>query len=52
MSLFQISRIFAPNFWGWLADHTGKRVQWIKLTAFLYVIIYKDFLVVVCLFFI
>jgi PPP family 3-phenylpropionic acid transporter len=23
MSLFQVSRIFAPNFWGWLADHTG-----------------------------
>jgi PPP family 3-phenylpropionic acid transporter len=35
MSLFQISRIFAPNFWGWLADHTGKRTPWIKLTAFL-----------------
>jgi PPP family 3-phenylpropionic acid transporter len=35
MSLFQISRIFAPNFWGWLADHTGKRTQWIRLTAFL-----------------
>ena len=35
MSLFQISRIFAPNFWGWLADHTGKRVTWIKLTTFL-----------------
>lgn len=35
MSLFQISRIFAPNFWGWLADHTGKRVAWIKLTALL-----------------
>jgi len=35
MSLFQISRIFAPNFWGWLADHTGKRVQWIRLTALL-----------------
>ncbi len=35
MSLFQISRIFAPNFWGWLADHTGKRAPWIKLTAFL-----------------
>jgi PPP family 3-phenylpropionic acid transporter len=33
MSLFQISRIFAPNFWGWLADHTGKRAQWIRLTA-------------------
>jgi MFS transporter, PPP family, 3-phenylpropionic acid transporter len=35
MSLFQISRIFAPNFWGWLADHTSKRVVWIKLTALL-----------------
>jgi PPP family 3-phenylpropionic acid transporter len=35
MSLFQISRIFAPNFWGWLADHTGKRAQWIRVTALL-----------------
>jgi MFS transporter, PPP family, 3-phenylpropionic acid transporter len=35
MSLFQISRIFAPNFWGWLADHTKRRVVWIKLTALL-----------------
>lgn len=35
MSLFQISRIFAPNLWGWLADHTKRRVIWIKLTAFL-----------------
>jgi PPP family 3-phenylpropionic acid transporter len=35
MSLFQISRIIAPNFWGWLADHTAKRVVWIRLTAFL-----------------
>ena len=35
LSLFQISRIFAPNFWGWLADHTNKRVRWIKLTSFI-----------------
>lgn len=35
LSLFQISRIFAPNFWGWLADHTGYRVKWIKLTSLL-----------------
>jgi MFS transporter, PPP family, 3-phenylpropionic acid transporter len=35
MSIFQVSRIFAPNFWGWLADHTKKRVVWIKLTALL-----------------
>lgn len=38
MSLFQISRIFAPNFWGWLADHTAKRTIWIKLNAVLGVI--------------
>ena len=35
MSLFQISRIFAPNLWGWLADHTKQRVKWIRLTALL-----------------
>ena len=35
LSLFQISRIIAPYFWGWLADHTGHRVKWIKLTSFL-----------------
>ena len=35
MSLFQISRIFAPNFWGWLADHTAKRTIWIKLNTVL-----------------
>ena len=35
MSLFQISRIFAPNLWGWLADHTKQRVKWIQLTALL-----------------
>lgn len=35
MSLFQISRIFAPNFWGWLADHTEKRIAWIRLNTIL-----------------
>ena len=35
MSLFQISRIFAPNFWGWLADHTEKRTIWIRLNTVL-----------------
>jgi len=38
MSLFQISRIFAPNFWGWLADHTAKRTVWIRLNTILGVI--------------
>lgn len=35
MSLFQLSRIIAPNLWGWLADHTRQRVRWIRMTAFL-----------------
>ncbi len=34
LSLFQVSRIFAPNFWGWLADHTEERVRWINITSF------------------
>jgi MFS transporter, PPP family, 3-phenylpropionic acid transporter len=35
MSVFQISRIFAPNFWGWLADHTARRTIWIRLNTVL-----------------
>lgn len=35
MSMFQVSRIFAPNFWGWLADHTEKRTVWIRLNTVL-----------------
>jgi len=35
LSLFQMSRIFAPNFWGWLADHTNKRARWIRLASFI-----------------
>lgn len=35
MSVFQVSRIFAPNFWGWLADHTAKRTVWIQLNTVL-----------------
>ena len=27
MSLLLITRIFSPSVWGWLADHTGKRVR-------------------------
>jgi MFS transporter, PPP family, 3-phenylpropionic acid transporter len=38
MSLFQVSRIFAPNFWGWLADHTAKRTVWIRLNTVLGVV--------------
>jgi len=34
MSLLQVMRIFAPNVWGHIADRTGKRVQIVRLAAF------------------
>ena len=34
MSLLQVMRIFAPNIWGHIADHTGKRVAIVQLAAF------------------
>jgi len=33
MSLFQVMRIFAPNAWGWLADHLGRRVLIVQVAA-------------------
>ena len=33
MSLMQVTRIFGPNFWGALADRSGKRVQVLRWTA-------------------
>ena len=33
MSLLHVTRIFAPAAWGWLADHTGKRVVIVQVAA-------------------
>ncbi|TFH12081.1 MAG: MFS transporter [Nitrosomonadales bacterium] len=33
MSLLHVTRIFAPTAWGWLADHTGKRMLIVQLAA-------------------
>lgn len=33
MSQMQLMRLFGPNFWGWLADHYGHRMQIIRLGA-------------------
>ena len=33
MSLLHVTRIFAPSAWGWLADHTGKRLLIVQLAA-------------------
>jgi PPP family 3-phenylpropionic acid transporter len=33
MSLTQVMRIFGPNLWGWVADHTQRRVTVLRITA-------------------
>jgi len=35
VSQLQLMRIVAPNVWGWLADHGGRRLAIIRLTSFL-----------------
>lgn len=40
MSLLQVARIFAPNLWGWLADHTGHRAAVVQLAALLSLLFY------------
>lgn len=34
MSLLQVMRIFAPNIWGYLADHSGRRTAIVQWAAF------------------
>ena len=33
MSLLLVTRIFAPTAWGWLADHTGRRMMVVQFAA-------------------
>lgn len=33
MSLIQVMRIFGPNLWGWVADHSQRRVLVLRITA-------------------
>ncbi|MFY9260209.1 MAG: MFS transporter [Gallionella sp.] len=40
MSVQPVMRMVAPNLWGWLADHTGKRLTVIKLAATLSLVCY------------
>jgi len=42
MSLLQVARIFGPNLWGWLADHTGRRVAVVQLAALLSLLSYLE----------
>ena len=38
MAITLVSRIVAPNFWGFIADHTGKHLALVRLCAFMMVL--------------
>ncbi len=40
MALILITKIIAPNIWGWIADHTGKRMRIVRISSFLAVFIF------------
>jgi PPP family 3-phenylpropionic acid transporter len=40
MSMQPVMRMVAPNLWGWLADHTGKRLLVVQLAALLSALCY------------
>lgn len=40
MSTQPVMRMIAPNIWGWLADHTGKRLLVVQMAAMLSAIFY------------
>jgi len=35
MATTMVTKLIAPNVWGWLADHTGNRVRLIRFSSFL-----------------
>ena len=40
VSIQPVMRMIAPNIWGWLADHTGKRLQVVQIAATLSAVCY------------
>src|SRR3989339_1449149 len=40
MSVQPVMRMLAPNLWGWLADHTGKRLLVVQIAASLSAVFY------------
>ncbi len=44
LSAFMVAtKIISPNLWGWIADHTGKSLQIIRLTSFFAAFIFAGF---------
>ncbi len=40
MAIVMATRIIAPNFWGYIADHTGKRLQLVRFGAFMMLVVW------------
>lgn len=40
MAIVMATRIIAPNFWGYIADHTGKRLQLVRFGAFMMLLVW------------
>lgn len=45
MSLVQVLRIFGPNLWGWVADHSARRVLVLRMTGLAALIAFSGFFV-------
>ncbi len=35
MALLMVTKVISPNIWGWLADHTGRRMRVVRIGSFL-----------------
>ncbi len=33
LGIMMFTKVIAPNIWGWLADHTGKHIFWVRLAT-------------------
>ena len=40
MAILMATKIVAPNIWGWIADHTGRRVRIVQLASILSVLVF------------
>lgn len=39
------TKIIAPNFWGWISDHTGKSLRFIRIASFLAAVLFAGLIV-------
>jgi MFS transporter, PPP family, 3-phenylpropionic acid transporter len=40
MALLMVTKVIAPNVWGWLADHTGRRMRVVRIGSFLSMVLF------------